>query len=168
LTLATDQAHAVRERTIPLPESRFEVPGFGLCAPETGWDGGPMTIGLDCLAPMRQPALTYIAVLWRDNCRPEQFGSQQTITGHGWTGSLDSAPAEFGLTGVWSVPVDITNSWRYANQESESRIHMRQLCPGTPLTFTSYALETRTRLEFSVPDFRLPEIADAKVVIQTH
>jgi hypothetical protein len=168
LTLAIDQAHAVRTASIPMPGSRFEVPGFGLCTPETGWDGEPVTVGIGCLAPMRQPALTYITALWRDNCRTQQLGSQPTITGYGWTGSLDAAPAEFGLTGVWSVPVDMTNSWRYANQERESRIHMRQLCPGTPVTFTSYALETRTRLEFSIPDFRLPEIADAKLVIQTH
>jgi hypothetical protein len=171
MTLAIDQARAVREQTIPLPNSRFEVPGFGICIPETSWDGEPVTIGIGCLAPMRQPDLTYVTALWSDNdCRPQTPDSQPpAIPGYGWTGALDPAPADFSLTGVWSVPTNLTNSFTVSNQNETRQTHWRQLCPGTPISFTSYALASRTRLEFSVPDFRLPEIANnARLVFETH
>jgi hypothetical protein len=145
------------------------LPGFGLCKPETSWDGEPVTIGIGCLAPVRQPDLTYVTALWSDNCRAQQSSSPQTISGFGWTGSLDSAPADFSLTGVWSVPVNLTNSFSVSDENEGRRVHMRQLCPGMPLNFTTYTLGTRTRLEISIPNFRLPEIANnAKVTIQAH
>ena len=168
MTIAIDQARSVREQTIPLPGSRFEVPGFGVCTPETGWDGEPVTIGIRCLAPMRQPGLTYVTALWRDKCPTPNSVEQGAISGHGWTGALDPAPAAFSLTGVWSIPIDLTNSFTVSNENEERRVHMRQLCPDTPLTFTTYTRGTRTRLEFSVPDFRLPETAEPKLVYMTH
>jgi hypothetical protein len=157
ITFAVDQAHAVRNTTIALPGSRFEVPGFGMCTPITGWDGQPITIGIGCLSPLRQPDLTYITAQWRDNCHSSDSNAQSAITGYGWAGSLDSAPADFNLVSVWQVPMSFTNSWRYSDQ----LVHMRQLCPGAPLSFTTYKLESRTRIDLSVPDFRLPELSQA-------
>ncbi|UWZ82743.1 hypothetical protein [Occallatibacter riparius] len=166
LTLAIDQGRAIRTSTIALPAARFEVPGFGICTPETGWDGEPITVGIGCLAPMRQPDLTYITAVWHDKCLTSDSAERGPISGYGWTGALDPAPAAFSLTGVWSIPIDLTNSFTVSNQNDDRRVHMRQLCPGTPITFTTYALATRTRLELSVPDFRLPAIANASVAIQ--
>jgi hypothetical protein len=160
MTFAVDQARTIRNTTIALPASRFEVPGFAVCTPETGWDGKPVTIGISCLSAMRQPDPTLVTALWHDNCRAQNT-PESAISGFGWAGSLDSAPAEFSLTSVWEVPLGMTNSWRYGTESGEQRIHMRQLCPGIPLTFTTYALEQRTRIDLSIPDFRLPELSQA-------
>jgi hypothetical protein len=163
MTFAVDQARAIRHTTIPSADSPFEVPGFAMCRPVTGWDGEPepVTIGINCLSAMRLPDLTFIAVTWHDTCPAQNSGPLQAISGYGWAGSPDPGPAEFGLTSVWEVPMSLTNNWRYSNRTDEERIHMRQLCPGAPLTFTTYALDQRTRVDLSIPSFRLPELSQA-------
>jgi hypothetical protein len=164
MTLAIDQAQEVQTNTVPLPAARFEVPGFGICTPENSWDGEPITVGIGCLAPMRQPALTYVTAVWNDKCPTPDSAGRGSTPGFAWAGSLDTAPADFGLTGVWDIGLNLTNDTTSTYKDGKYHLHMRELCPGTPLTFTTYAFATRTRLELSVPDFRLPEIVFHEVL----
>jgi hypothetical protein len=161
MTVAIDQGRTIRENTIALPDARFEVPGFGMCTPQGGWDGEPVTIGISCLSAVRQPDLTFVTVLWHDDCRAPNDAPPPAVSGYGWVGSLDAPAAEPSLTAVLQAPMALTNSWRYSNRTDEQRIHMRELCPGIPVTFTSYALQTRTRAELSIAGFRLPELSKA-------
>jgi hypothetical protein len=74
-----------------------------------------------------------------------------------WSGSFDTDPAEFGITSVWETPLNLSNSWRDYHQGESPRL--RQLCPGSALTFTAYDRVARAQTVLTIQDFHLPEIA---------
>jgi hypothetical protein len=144
---------------IPLSTQDFSVPGFGVCLPQTGWFKEPREIiGINCLAALRQPKLTYVNVLWSDApCSASQSEPFTGVLGAAWAGSLDSDPAEFGITSVWQTPLFFSNSTDGYHQGSMPR--PRQMCPGSPVTFTQYSLSGRTQTDLTLQDFRLPGLA---------
>jgi len=79
------------------------------------------------------------------------------LLGTTWIGSLDTSAADFGITSVWDAPLYFSNNGPIMREGKQ--VWARQLCPGTPVIFTSYELAGRTRLELSIPNFRLPELA---------
>jgi hypothetical protein len=162
LTFAIEKVRATGVTRIPLPSSEFAVPGVGICAPLSSWFGIPPEItGISCRSAMRRPGLNYVSVQWRDSgdkagCSAAP-NEPDTVLGTTWTGSFDDDSAEFGITSVWETPLNFSNNWPTYKEGKLSR--PRQLCPGTPVVFTSYELAGRTRLEMSIPNFRLPDLA---------
>jgi len=162
LTFAIEKVRASGVTRISLPSSEFAVPGVGICTPQSSWFGFPPQItGISCRSAMRGPQLNYVAAQWSDtgdkaacSAVPEE---SDPLLGTTWIGSFDTDPAEFGITSVWEAPLNLSNGGPFFREGKQ--VWFRQLCPGTPVTFTSYELAGRSRLEMSIPNFRLPELA---------
>jgi hypothetical protein len=161
LTFAIDEARATGVTRIPLPSTEFAVPGVGICTPQSSWFSLPPEItGISCRSAMRGPRLDYVNVHWSESGAEAACSGApheaETVLGTTWTGSFETDPAEFGITSVWETPLNFSNPSTYYEGK---QVWARQLCPGTPVVFTRYELSRRTRLEMSIPNFRLPELA---------
>lgn len=154
LVFALDKAVLVNYATIPVSRTPFSVPGAGICAPQINWFENPPEItGIDCRTAVRHPDLTYVTAHWSlDKCDADSKSSASLI-GTAWVGSLDTDPAEFGITSVWDTQVPLSNYWLGYPPRS------RRLCPGTPLTFARFARAGQTQVTLSIPNFRLPVLA---------
>jgi hypothetical protein len=161
LTFALIQGQAGRVTTIPLPASRFSVPDFGVCAPQRGW--GPQfgeIAGIGCLFPLREPQLTYISTRWSNaSCPASPSEPDLGVTGVAWVGSFDREPAQFGISSVVQPPISLSNNIlpNRGNQE----VQFRNLCLGTPITFTQYNLVRRTQTSVAIEGFFLPKMTAA-------
>jgi hypothetical protein len=82
-----------------------------------------------------------------DNVDPRE--TPKPIIMADWVGSVQPDPADFGLTSVWSVGLNL----KPLNGEPQRSY----LCPNTPVTFTRYHLARRVRTELSIPDFHFAE-----------
>jgi hypothetical protein len=72
-------------------------------------------------------------------------------------GELSPAPAEFGITSVWSRSVWL-NDFGTDVERSGRILHPPPLlCPGTPVHFTRYTLMNRSEVDVTLPQFQLPE-----------
>jgi hypothetical protein len=156
LDFAVSLARVSRVTEVRLPLEDFAVPGFGVCAADTGWLGGPDQItGISCRSALRQPSLTYIHVVWSDlSCRTSgQPGADDAgVQGAGWAGSLDRTPANFGVVSVWATNFALSNGSKDLRE-----INTRFLCLGSPLTFTQYELVRRAQAALDIQDFHLPD-----------
>jgi ABC-type transport system involved in multi-copper enzyme maturation permease subunit len=159
VTLALALARVDRVTEIPLPASDFAVPNFGVCSPRTGWFKEPgEIIGINCRVALRQPKLTYVSVLWsKTSCSASQPEPSSGVLGAVWVGLLDNDPAEFGITSVWQTPLNFSNIWE--SYQKGSGPQPRQMCPGSPVTFTQYSLSGRTQTDLTIQDFHLPGLA---------
>ena len=158
LTFAIDKARASGVTRIALSSSEFDVPGVGICAPQSTWLAVPPEItGIKCRSALRRPRLNYVMVQWSEGECSAATQESENVLGTSWIGSFDTDPAEFGITSVWETPLYFSNSLAGYNQGKLLR--PRQLCPGSPAIFTEYALAGHTRLAVSIPNFRLPELA---------
>jgi hypothetical protein len=160
LVLALTQAHVASVSSVPLSMDRFSVPGFGVCAPQTGWTPilGEVT-GIRCVAPVRDPPLTLISTRWSSTpCTGAPTAPDAGVLGTGWVGSLDSWPAQINLSPALDMHVNLSNS-----QLENGTKDRRPLCPGTPITFTQYSRVGRTQTSVDVQGFYLP-----KVVVTGH
>jgi len=155
LALALTQAHVVSVSSIPLPMDRFAVPGFGVCAPQTGW--GPVigeVTGIRCVSPLRAPPLTYISTRYSSTgCTGAPTASDAGVRGTGWAGLLDRWPAQINLSPALDAHINLSN-----NQMENGTKDMRALCPGTPITFTQYSQVGRTQTSVDVQGFYLPKV----------
>lgn len=154
LVYAYDRATLVGYTSMPLPGSSFTVPGVGICAPQMLWLQQPPEItGIACRSAVRHPDLTYITAHWSTGpCTPGTECSTSLI-GTAWLGTLDSDPAEFGITSVWDEPVPLSNFW------AGYPARPRRMCPGSPVTFARFARAGRGQVTLTIPGFRLPELA---------
>jgi len=157
VTLALTQAKATSVSQIALPHHDFSVPGFGVCAPLTGFFSPyGQASGLLCRSALRDPPLTYIGVVWSDtpcniaNSNPDPGPGVQ---GAAWAGSLDRAPADTNISPVQQVNFNLTNGYK-----SGGRGYSRYLCPGAPVTFTQYERVGRTQAGVTIHDFHLPNV----------
>jgi len=158
LTFAIDEARAAGVTRISLPSGEFAIPSVGICTPQsTGFNLPPEINGITCRSPMRGPRLNYVTVHWSDAGCSAAPREADTLLGAAWTGSFDAEPAEFGIVSVWNTELNFSNNWPNFNQGSPPR--PRQLCPGSPVTFTTYELAGHTQLPICIPNFRLPELA---------
>jgi uncharacterized membrane protein len=153
LSLAYSQAQAEPARTFTFSKGSFTVPDFGICSPQMGWSATGDATGINCISPLRKPPLTYIATRWTDSsCSANAAAPGLSVTGAAWTGELDRAPAGFNLSPVAKPDIGLSN----ADNGSENR-KPRFLCPGTPVTFTTFKLVRRTQTTFDIQDFHLPK-----------
>jgi hypothetical protein len=159
ITLAFVRARQGETTTVRLPLDDFQVPGLGICTPQTGFFYKPYEIGgISCRAALRRPSLTFVRVNWSyDDCHvPTQ--ERGNVDGEAWVGSLNRPPAEFAIAPVWSDPIGFTN------QEAGYRSNEpRHICPGTPATFTSYQAAGRTQAAFDISGLVLPELSRGQV-----
>jgi hypothetical protein len=169
LTFAWTQLRSGQVQRIAIPTHDFVVPGFGVCAPALDWTAPTQITEIACRTALRQPPLTYVDTRWsEDPCPSPAAPSTTGIEGSGWTGSLNTAPAEFSLSSVSATQLPLSNNW---NSESNRPTKPRHLCPGTPLTFTEYKVVQRTQSDISIPNFRFPtykapNISDASFGVQ--
>jgi hypothetical protein len=149
---ALTQLRAGETRSISLPDHDFSVPDFGICSP----DGDPETAqlrGLRCRFALHPPELTYVTASWADGpCSLAGIAPAPGVQGDAWVGSLDHAPAEFGISPISTPSIAISN----AIKPYPARSEQRELCPGSPLTFTQYQPVRRMQFELTIPGFRLP------------
>jgi len=115
-----------------LPEKTLEIPGGSICR-----NSGVGVNDLSCLSPMRQPRLMLVTTRFSaegcSNAPPSNDGD----LGLGWMGTLDTQPADFGITSVWESSVYLE---RYSSAQSSQR---QYLCPGSPIFFTPYTVVSR-------------------------
>jgi len=158
LVLALTQAHVASVASIPMPMDRFAVPGFGVCAPQTGWTPIPGEVtGIRCVAPVRDPPLTFISTRWSSTpCTGAPSAPDAGVLGTGWTGTLDRWPAQINLSPALDMHVNLSN-----NQLENGTKDRRALCPGTPITFTQYSRVGRTQASVDVQGFYLPKVVVA-------
>jgi hypothetical protein len=122
---------------LSLPANSFELPGGSKCR-ISGMFGTNLSY-LSCLSPMRQPQLMLIGTRFTtEDCSaaPPSNNGDPGIT---WVGTLDTQPAEFGLTPVWETPV-----W-FRRVTSARSFQQQHLCPGSPLALVPYSMVSRTR-----------------------
>ncbi len=157
LTLALTQGQAGEATKIPLPTTDFSVPNFGNCSPEIGLgDTLSQITGISCRSAFRQPYLTYIETLWSNSpCSGAATEPDKGVQGAAWAGDFDTAPAEFGITSVWSVMVSLSNNWRYTGVRDRPE-ELRYMCPGTPVAFTRYNFVRRFQTAVVIHDFQMP------------
>ncbi len=155
VTLALTQAKATSVSHLPLPRQDFSVPGFGICAPLTGfYSPFSQATGLICRSVLRDPPLTYIGVVWSNApCNLPRPESDPGVQGAGWAGSLDRAPADPNISPVQQVNFNLSNGSR-SGRNGESRY----LCPDSPVTFTQYERTGRTQASITIHDFYLPAV----------
>jgi hypothetical protein len=158
LSFAITQARADKTATIPLSMQPFAVPDFGVCSPQTGWSPIPGQVsGIDCVAALREPQLTYIVTRWSDTrCSASREVPASGAPGTAWVGSLDREPAQIGFSSVKDVLVNLSNSQLAQAQGTGGAL--RYLCAGTPITFTEYTMVNRMQVSMDIKDFQLPKI----------
>jgi hypothetical protein len=158
LTFALTQTRAGKVTRIAMPAEKFSVPEFGICGPTTDWNHSAF-MGLACIAALHQPRLTYVNVLWSNDPPSSPSAAPPnpapSIQGAGWAGDLDPSIADFGITSVWNIQLNLSNGMRQIalNRPWEPRY----LWPGTPITFTQYNLVRRTQMDITIPEFHLPD-----------
>jgi hypothetical protein len=151
-TVALTRVQAGNLRSIPLPMQDFSVHDFGICSPLTDMFHSRL-FGIACRFALHQPRLTYITARWSDSpCSASQPGLDSGVQGDAWIGSLETSPADFAISPVWSPSINLSNATKMEGNKPESRY----LCPGTPVTFTQYNMVGRTQYEFTIADFRFP------------
>jgi hypothetical protein len=150
-TIALTLVQAGKVISIPLPAQDFSVPDFGICSPQPDFLRRQFS-GITCRFAMHQPKLTYITTHWTEGACPASQDPQSGVQGAAWIGSLESSPAEFGISPVLTQSINLSNETKGEGPSSEPR----HLCPGTPVTFTQYNFAGKTQYDFTIPNFRLP------------
>ena len=158
-------AKQTMQRTIALPEGDFTVDGFGICTPWSWYAKRREYSAITCRSAMRQPLLTYVTAPWADDScsKPnDEKGGKMMATA--WAGNLDMAPAQMGITSVWSPQLNFSNAWNiHAGVPARPRI----LCSGSPVSFTQFRLQERMTVQMKVENFRFPEIMSAEQMAAT-
>lgn len=154
-------ARQARVERISLPLADFRVPGFGLCHPVTGFAYKPDEIEeLVCRTALREPQLTLIQSDYSfDPCDHAGPSAAQKFPALAWMGSVERAPAAFGIA---SVRVGASNfDFRGGQGRGKEPSHF---CPGTAVTFTTFADAGRFRTSFEIPSLTLPDFDKRYVV----
>lgn len=152
-------AREVRQTTIRLPDEEFAVEGFGVCTPWSWYPYKREYTAITCRSAMREPELTYVTVPWAvETCSATQNPEDPGMLATAWAGNLSTAPADFGITSVWSVPINLSNPWIL---RPNAQARPRLLCPGAPITFRQFKESDRMTLRTTIENFRMPEIMSA-------
>jgi hypothetical protein len=163
LRFAVSRMHRVGRTSISLPTGEIVVPGFGICTPDVLLHGD---IGnLNCRAALRQPDLTLIGVQWSDQECMYRTPDSAPVSGDGWAGEASPALAEFGLSPVFGINLSLSNGTRLDSHGGNQGT--RYLCPGTPVTFTRYALVGRSEYDVTFADYHAPTMPFA-MTLQLH
>jgi hypothetical protein len=149
LTLATTEMKAgtSTEVQLPQPMQEFSVTGVGICKPQAGFSGDAQS--LTCRFPFQAP-LTYVSAQWLD--RPcSQSEGDPGVKGSGWVGSLRSSAPGTDFFPVQYPAFPLSNGM----QQTPNGLQPRNLCPGTPVTFTPYELMRRIQTTINIQNFHL-------------
>ena len=87
------------------------------------------------------------------------------VSGDGWAGEASPALAEFGLSPVFGINLSLSNGTRLDSRGGNQGT--RYLCPGTPVTFTRYALVGRSEYDVTFADYHAPTMPFA-MTLQLH
>jgi len=134
LSVASTLLKAGAVTRLVLPADKFELPGGSVCRTPTEWQGI-----FSCLSPMRQPRRMLIAARFSTGDCSASPPANDGDAGIGWIGSLDTQPADFGLTSVWETFVWLQ---RFSSSRSSQRQH---LCPGSPISLVPYTVVSRNQ-----------------------
>jgi hypothetical protein len=158
LRFAVTELRASTPIRIAMPTHDFAVPGFGICMPLDADGLGDYT-DLHCRNALRQPSATFVEVQWSDaKCGGDGASPGTLIPGHAWVGVLTSEPATLGLNAVEEVGFDSGLTNRERQIPGSSGTEPRYLCPGSPITFTSYAVDRRTEYDVTFSNYQMPEM----------
>jgi hypothetical protein len=133
------------ERVVSSTE-RFSVPGEGHCSVSD--------MGGGCLFPLRTPFMMVTARLEEMTCtlREKQTPLPPGISGYGLVGYGSSSPAEFGISPVQVVPLDVGDWGELDDPRARPGI-----CPGTPLSFGILEEMGGMRTELQIDGIRLAD-----------
>ncbi len=152
LEFAVTELKAGNPVVLPMQNSDFAVPGLGECSPL--WDRATgREYGIRCRSALRQPGLTFVQTQWTDGPCVANGGGD--FSGSAWMGDVSDMPADFGLSPVSDIPAVLSNV--SAPVAPGRALVVRQLCPGTPITFTPYEVAGRARIEATFEKVALPE-----------
>lgn len=144
ISVALTLLKAGKMTRLTLPANKFEIPGGSVC-------GHSEVLGddLSCLSPVRQPPLMMILARFSmEDCSAAPPSNDGGL-GIAWAGSLDTQPADFGMTSVWETPV-------WLQPVSPKRVSQPQhLCTGSPLSFVPYTLVSRIQQKMVSPPLTL-------------
>jgi hypothetical protein len=141
---------------VAMPTHEFAVPGFGICEPLDVGSPGEYT-DLHCRNALRQPSATFIEVQWsNDPCGPAGASTSTPIAGDGWAGSVESDPSNFGINGVEEVGFQLSNNQQFVKGRQTNI--PRHLCPGSPITFTPYAVGRRNEYDVTFASYQMPDL----------
>jgi hypothetical protein len=151
LKIAVILLQAGAATSMRLPAQEFTVPNFAICS-ESGRDSQTY---LRCRSPIREPSLTLINVRWSETPCSGYRPVPDIASTDEWRGNVDRTPAEASLP---SVSVFDLNFGGQTVTRSGSGPMELALCPGTPITFTSYHVAQRTHVDLTIDGLHLPEV----------
>jgi hypothetical protein len=173
ISLALTELQSSETGQVSLVEGDFTVPGIGICSlphvDDSSVNSGFFSsAGPQCRSAMRQPPLAYVQTYWSKGrvCSDPQTQSPASadLFADTWLGSTDSAPADFSLAPISGVFMNLSNRFVALGQfPRPSPNEWWRLCPGTPLTITTYRPLTRTQTQITIPNLKIPPPARAEV-----
>ena len=134
LSVALTALRSDKVTRMTFPTGPFSIPGGSVCASRLGWSGS-----FSCRSPLRQPPLMLVTMQLSKDCStspPPGDGDTRVD----WIGTLDTEPAEFGITSVWTADVAFE---RFSYGDKPEKRRPQLLCPGSPISFTRYVISDR-------------------------
>jgi hypothetical protein len=138
------QADSVTETTVPAGDAA--IPGVGFCTAQLR-----QMPNLYCRAAIDAPRLTYMRLMWSSSgCADPAHLYDPTAPGSAW---IDSQGFDTRLSLVWS-----DRYWTgFKETEEQRKKHaVWQICPGSPLTLTTYHWLGVGQTELTLTNFVLP------------
>ena len=158
ITWAVSRLRAGATRKITLQNEAFAIPDGGICSMQNDDYSSSAT----CKFAMRQPRLTNFTAMWSHKpCSQGQSAGNTFVPASGWMGSLDKAPADFGITSVWTSSLYFPGQGFAASGTPADRTF---LCPGAPISFTEYSLIDQARIDLVIPAIQLPYKAEPFII----
>jgi hypothetical protein len=148
LSLALTTLKSGRITRMTLPEDAFSIPDGSICDRAEEWRND-----LSCRSAVREPRLMLVGTRFSTADCTASMPANDGDNGLGWIGSLDTDPAEFGITSVWTSSI---NFERISTGTSDKPQH---LCAGAPLAFAPYTIVERRQQKITSPLVRLEDLA---------
>jgi hypothetical protein len=160
LRFAINLEQSAGTQTIPISMGNFAVPGVGVCSPLLVPPFyTPQTIeGVVCREAFPWPKVTFVETSWTEGSCQDATGK---IEGAGWFAGFHNLTPELIVDPVLELGLPISNEqMRFVSGYGAVRMRpgnvTRQLCPGTPITFTQYRAVRRFQTELTIQNFRFP------------
>jgi hypothetical protein len=138
------QADWVRQMAYPSADAA--IPGVGFCTPKSYQEPN-----LVCRAAIDGPRLTHVAAMWaKSGCSDPSHLFEPTAKGSAWIGSPGF---DTHLATVWTQNLFL--SVQQTDEERRQNLPW-QICPGSPLTLTTYHWFGAGEVELTLTNFVLP------------
>ena len=149
ITWAVSRIRAGATRQVVIDNEGFTIPNSSGICPLQDDDYSSY---VECKFPMRQSRLTNFTAMWSRHPCSQIQSHESLIPSSGWIGSLDSAPADFGITSVWTSSLYFQS--KIFNPETPATRTF--LCSGNPISFTEYTLVDKSQVDLLIPEVKLP------------